>query len=720
MRAFSWRLVVLVALLGGCEEPSATMTGRLAGPMGLGLFTGCAQSNPGCDRISEGRPLLLISDSLSDELRIFDIKARNFFTAYDPLFPLAVPVGDRPRGMALDPLRRYAFVANSSLANASLVDLSPDRLVEIDTDADPATCAAELPPSGDRCRAGVSRVPLSEDPFALPEAVAVPAGTGDPLWSPSDPLPVFVSLPGTGELVVLEFRYPESQPDNRPRLSLQRRIAVGGIPSGMAVTPDGARVYLADEGGDSVAVVEVATGAVTRVPVGGPSRRLALAPDGSVVYVLRLDRGRVMLLDTASLALRAPGDVRPEAQDPASGLAEGLSITGMPREITFVRGSPMRVLSEAGQARDYTTELLTAAEFEARKAQEPEFVEHVVTTFAYLSNMNGNVYFLDAENHRPIDSQPFIGAMVLGAPRLTSAGTAVATEELLACVHDAHCPYPQLADYDKVKGETEQRPIYYGIWTKTSVTPTAPWVFTWEGSLAGSEQSTTGRFDGWILRDDRPGLDFVASGVEVGDRLVVTSAPLGSGADDPCRPGSGATESDSVRSEFEVAGVGANFLELSPVEGMAPAACWPEALRYNVRANAAWTVYTENPPGTPRWMPRIHPVPFTDPPPEQPLYDNGYIALTMFDPGPDENGEPRRIPRDTTWGFNSDSGFSPLVFAPSVRAGAAGPLLPVDLSSETGETSPKDDRVYMLFTGSNAMMEFFPGQFDALNYILYQ
>jgi hypothetical protein len=197
-------------------------------------------------------------------------------------------------------------------------------------------------------------------------------------------------------------------------------------------------------------------------------------------------------------------------------------------------------------------------------------------------------------------------------------------------------------------------------------------------------------------------------------------ARRGGPAHDPCRPGSGASEEQNILSEFEVAAVSATSLELVPVAGMDPGACWPEVLRYAVRAHQAWTVYTEIPVGTPRWMPRIRPVPFSDPPPDTPAYDNGYIALTMFEPGPDENGKPRSIPRDTTWGFNSDSGFSPLVFAPSVRAGAAGPLQPIDLTVETGETTPKDERVYVLFTGSNAMMEFFPAQFDALNYILYQ
>jgi hypothetical protein len=113
-------------------------------------------------------------------------------------------------------------------------------------------------------------------------------------------------------------------------------------------------------------------------------------------------------------------------------------------------------------------------------------------------------------------------------------------------------------------------------------------------------------------------------------------------------------------------------------------------------------------------------VPYQDPPPDPPAYDNGIIALTVFEPGPDEDGNPLPVPRGSMWGFNTADGFSRAQFAPAVSAGAASEMVAVDLDATPEEGSPGDDRVFLLFEGSNAMMEFFPGEFDSTNYILYQ
>ena len=72
------------------------------------------------------------------------------------------------------------------------------------------------------------------------------------------------------------------------------------------------------------------------------------------------------------------------------------------------------------------------------------------------------------------------------------------------------------------------------------------------------------------------------------------------------------------------------------------------------------------------------------------------------------------------WGFNSEDGFTGASFNPSVQAGISGSLVSIDLDDDLEAGNPGDDRIFLLFEGSNAMMEFFPGSLDSSNYIIYQ
>ena len=81
-------------------------------------------------------------------------------------------------------------------------------------------------------------------------------------------------------------------------------IPIGTFPEGVAVTPDGSKLYVANDGADSVsdhrhgdrygdhATIAVSAGAG---PIG-----VAISPDGSKVYVTNFDAKSVSLIDTAT------------------------------------------------------------------------------------------------------------------------------------------------------------------------------------------------------------------------------------------------------------------------------------------------------------------------------------------------------------------------------------------------------------------------------------
>jgi YVTN family beta-propeller protein len=63
-------------------------------------------------------------------------------------------------------------------------------------------------------------------------------------------------------------------------------IPVGDSPFGVAVSPDGSKVYVTNLGSASVSVIDAATNTVTAtIPVGLQPSGVAVTPDGSKLYV---------------------------------------------------------------------------------------------------------------------------------------------------------------------------------------------------------------------------------------------------------------------------------------------------------------------------------------------------------------------------------------------------------------------------------------------------
>jgi YVTN family beta-propeller protein len=63
-------------------------------------------------------------------------------------------------------------------------------------------------------------------------------------------------------------------------------VPVGQFPEGVAVTPDGAKVFVANSNDDTVSVINTTSNAVTAtVPVGNNPDGIAVSPDGKKVYV---------------------------------------------------------------------------------------------------------------------------------------------------------------------------------------------------------------------------------------------------------------------------------------------------------------------------------------------------------------------------------------------------------------------------------------------------
>jgi YVTN family beta-propeller protein len=82
--------------------------------------------------------------------------------------------------------------------------------------------------------------------------------------------------------------------------TISATIPVGIFPNGVVVTPDGTKVYVANDFGNTVPVIDTATNTViATIPVGNAPLGVAVTPDGTKVYVANRPN-TVSVVDTAT------------------------------------------------------------------------------------------------------------------------------------------------------------------------------------------------------------------------------------------------------------------------------------------------------------------------------------------------------------------------------------------------------------------------------------
>jgi YVTN family beta-propeller protein len=83
-------------------------------------------------------------------------------------------------------------------------------------------------------------------------------------------------------------------------------VPVGSVPAGVAVTPNGAYVYVTNSGDNTVSVISTASNTVTAtITVGSGPQDVAVTPNGNYVYVTNLGSGSVSVISTATNTVTA-------------------------------------------------------------------------------------------------------------------------------------------------------------------------------------------------------------------------------------------------------------------------------------------------------------------------------------------------------------------------------------------------------------------------------
>ena len=234
-----------------------------------------------------------------------------------PMTDISVTVSATQPGQTITIPATFTNSGRQAVSNASL-SLNAPRGWQIS--GGPATAGAL--PGGGHLK-GSWRVTV---PPGTPDSYFPVTATATYTWSTTHPgsdsstadLEVGDALAGyTAEEFGLSQKYPpygseitplyrEALPDGTRTLLPGNAIPVGAIPSGVAASPNGDRLYVTNHGSSSVSVIDTSTGAVVAtVHVGAGPYGIAVTPDGKHAYVADNGSRDVDVIDTTTNTVTA-------------------------------------------------------------------------------------------------------------------------------------------------------------------------------------------------------------------------------------------------------------------------------------------------------------------------------------------------------------------------------------------------------------------------------
>jgi YVTN family beta-propeller protein len=252
---------------------------------------------------------------------------------------LQVEVGDRPLGIAATPDGRYLVISNNGQGVQSLVlfDTATQKVVQVLPYGSPEALflGVVVAPDGRRVYAsggGNNKVRVYDfDGRALTERAPISLGDSKARIFPAG---LAVSADGATLYVALNLENAVAFVDTvtgqvRSRVTLAPSAKpedLGSLP--YAVVVAGTKLYVSEWNGGGVSVIDTTQAKLLRrIATGGHASSLALSPNGDRLYVANATSDTVSVIDTSSDTVVGAVDLRPYPDAPMGSMPNAVALS---------------------------------------------------------------------------------------------------------------------------------------------------------------------------------------------------------------------------------------------------------------------------------------------------------------------------------------------------------------------------------------------------------
>lgn len=222
--------------------------------------------------VAATNPSVWVSNVDDDTVSLIDPATNTVLTS--------ITVGDEPRNLAANPTGTRVYVPNRFSDNVSVIDVATESIVDTITVGSEPYAVVVSPDGGTLYVANngdstVSVVNLSNNTSTLVSDAG--ACIDDPEWVIVNPVVAEAYIVSKNDDAICVFSTTTN--------SVTSVIPVGDSPRSAVVTPDGAFLYVANNGDGTVIKFDLSTLVPTTIVLGDDPRNIAISGDGAYVYV---------------------------------------------------------------------------------------------------------------------------------------------------------------------------------------------------------------------------------------------------------------------------------------------------------------------------------------------------------------------------------------------------------------------------------------------------